>query len=126
MPTPELLPCPFCGSTSLDAHRGYTEIATYQISCMNMGCECSTALWSKPEEAIDAWNRRAPGWTRIEDCPEEWKDGRLCVLKFIGSSILLARFKYCEFYEKEVWEDTTGRVVFNPDFVIPLPAGPEK
>ncbi|MDL2279846.1 Lar family restriction alleviation protein [Desulfovibrio sp. OttesenSCG-928-G11] len=119
MPNPELLPCPFCGFTSLDAHRGDTEIATYQISCINMGCECSTALWSKPEEAIEAWNRRAPGWLAIETAP---KDG-IRILAYNANNKTFYIVRWNAAYEE--WS-VPGSGIGGLTHWQPLPAGPEE
>lgn len=63
----ELKPCPFCGETTLEldcfgitddeqpTDWRVTHIA--DVPCQAWGPECATR-----DEAIAAWNRRAPGW----------------------------------------------------------------
>ncbi len=49
--TPELLPCPFCGSKDLD----YSDIDYVECVC----CGTFGPDSSKEEKSIDLWNRRA-------------------------------------------------------------------
>jgi Lar family restriction alleviation protein len=51
---PELLPCPFCDSKNVRAHRGYS----FYVTCQDCGCDGPWTDYSS-EEAIAAWNRRA-------------------------------------------------------------------
>jgi hypothetical protein len=67
-------PCPFCGSTpyireivfcdlpaAVAADDGLIEyIKKYRVICDNAVCFChqQTRLFSTPEKAIEAWNRR--------------------------------------------------------------------
>jgi len=52
-PTPELLPCPFCGSTDIDFFYGESFIFPSCHSCFAMGPNCPQEL-----SAAEAWNRR--------------------------------------------------------------------
>ncbi len=57
----ELLPCPFCGEKPLVIKNTLTA-TYYQIRCGNDECwvYSKTALHSKKEDAIEAWNTRTP------------------------------------------------------------------
>lgn len=118
----KLLPCPNCQRDDCWEH-GYdwrpTNTYVHYLKCK--ACAYCTGEHGTYETAIAFWNRRTQGWTAISECPEEWKDGRLCVLMCVNSSTVLARCKYSEFYEEKVWEDTTGRRLFEFDFIMPLP-----
>lgn len=53
----ELKPCPFCGAhaeTDFIPDRN-----SYAIECYSIGC-AARIIKETPEEAIEAWNRRAP------------------------------------------------------------------
>ena len=57
---PELLPCPFCGSTNLRVAQNYLE--RYSILCV----DCTMIVFGrddtdrgKKDELVEAWNRRA-------------------------------------------------------------------
>lgn len=56
----ELKPCPFCGS---EADTAYNTRFNWQVFCTNDECFMNTiTMYGKgtEEEAIEAWNRRAP------------------------------------------------------------------
>lgn len=62
----DLKPCPFCGSKGITTHlsreRSSSEFSwEYQIVCdCNLGgCGGSGRYSQNPQEAIEAWNRRA-------------------------------------------------------------------
>lgn len=61
----ELLPCPFCGSADVrdyESGQGYTSAFCY--ACESEGAPAKT--W---DEAVQAWNRRAPA----APVPQGWK-----------------------------------------------------
>ena len=61
----ELKPCPFCGTNQVKIHYPYFSDTLCYIRCYE--CNCITALYTKPELAAEAWNRRA-------DLPEPPKE----------------------------------------------------
>ncbi len=54
----ELKPCPFCGGTNLLEYttKELYRVPTYTIKCANCMGEMTR---TKPQKAIEAWNRRA-------------------------------------------------------------------
>lgn len=63
--TPELLPCPFCGS---EAELDKTEIPQISLKIYTVGClnpDCGGSMrnpeekWLYPEDCVKAWNTRA-------------------------------------------------------------------
>ena len=55
--TPDLKPCPFCGSQA----EYYGECDMVKVRCHNYDCQCQLVTWfDEPEEAAEEWNRRAP------------------------------------------------------------------
>lgn len=71
---PELLPCPFCGRIPLLAG---DDFALWWVRCDP--CDIEMAPFAKADIATAAWNRRASGWTSVEDALPEldlyWIDG---------------------------------------------------
>lgn len=56
-PTPELLPCPFCGNAPRVKHGD----SLMHISCDTLECPIDINFIQRtPEKAIAAWNQRAP------------------------------------------------------------------
>lgn len=53
----ELKPCPFCGKSKAKIHYPYFTDTYCCIQCYE--CYCTTALFKTPDEAAEAWNRRA-------------------------------------------------------------------
>lgn len=54
----ELKSCPFCGMEPVLSQDYFWR---YDVRCLNTGCEImpSTRMHDKPEDAAEAWNRRA-------------------------------------------------------------------
>ncbi|ARL52488.1 hypothetical protein BOC51_21315 [Burkholderia pseudomallei] len=54
----ELKPCPFCGSsvTHIQGHEPMDDC--HFIDCVT--CGMSSKIFSTKEDAVEAWNRRAP------------------------------------------------------------------
>lgn len=68
----ELKPCPFCGNKKIDLHIKLTSVGNYFVFC---GTEprylCGIGPMKKTrDEAIAAWNRRAPSPEIISVCSE--------------------------------------------------------
>ena len=51
----KLKPCPFCGSKAKMRH--YIQLSYYYVQCLN--CYGAACMCNMPEEAAEAWNRRA-------------------------------------------------------------------
>ena len=67
MTTKKLKPCPFCGSeATLDYYGRY-------VSCTNRNGSCEvrphTKFYDTPDEAIQAWNKRAILTEELNPCP---------------------------------------------------------
>lgn len=79
----DLLPCPFCGGEA-ECDETYPDSDhdnTHHVSCLFDGCagniyQPNETTWGR-EEAITAWNTRAPQWQPMETAP---KDGRKILL----------------------------------------------
>ncbi|MBP1589122.1 MAG: Lar family restriction alleviation protein [Kiritimatiellae bacterium] len=64
----KLKPCPFCGGKAVVA-RSDDEPPVFFAGCDTLWCRGSAVTLShyrSPEEAAEAWNRRAPGSSRLE------------------------------------------------------------
>lgn len=63
MPTPKLLPCPFCGGEAIVVP-GMFLVVNYKVICDHLKNECAvgpqTKWYTTPAEAAAAWNRRSP------------------------------------------------------------------
>jgi hypothetical protein len=55
----ELLPCPFCGGPGF-LNRPGSRVADFVPECRGGGCWATLGAYATEEEAITAWNRRAP------------------------------------------------------------------
>jgi len=60
--TPELKPCPFCGSTDVELF-----VPQYCVTCN--GCGVHTSVCETRGDAISEWNRRASQWRPIATAP---------------------------------------------------------
>lgn len=136
MGKPELLPCPWC--SSLETPHLYEEPLEDGAHCKRWSLMCPEchargpeyiAPFPDKEGLVPSWNRRIPTWTKIEDCPEEWADGRFCVGLFSdGKPRTIA-------YDRPInyWIDSHGRlagvdkpyVTHRLTHIMPLPAAPE-
>ena len=56
----ELKPCPFCGGTAV-----FLSYTKYWVVCTD--CLAETSCYATPEEAAEAWNRRADDDTKSSD-----------------------------------------------------------
>ena len=54
----QLKPCPFCGGKT-EVEYGTSGYNVYQIGCQNNECFAYAGWGDTPEEAAEAWNRRA-------------------------------------------------------------------
>lgn len=75
----ELLPCPFCGGIQWNAINSGTTILLnhlqrdkairYQVLCQNKKCDVKpkTSIWITREDAVKAWNKRAPAAPSQDD-----------------------------------------------------------
>jgi Lar family restriction alleviation protein len=54
-----LLPCPFCGSTNIDAE-GWASTNSSGPACDDCGASAGSTLADTPEANIAAWNKRQP------------------------------------------------------------------
>ena len=54
----KLKPCPFCGGKA-EVEYGASGYNVYQIGCQNGECFAYAGWGDTPEEAAEAWNRRA-------------------------------------------------------------------
>ena len=66
----ELKPCPFCGGAPhLEPELYSEENPSEVIGPASVGCQnCGAAIWGDwSENAIDAWNRRAPTGGRMDE-----------------------------------------------------------
>lgn len=55
----ELKPCPFCGTSGIDAHlcrKVVHDTERYYVTCEY--CGASTGLYFEAKHAIEMWNRR--------------------------------------------------------------------
>lgn len=62
MNTPELKPCPFCGSKAMvDSMYRHGKETLYQVTCSWEGCQLQPMTeWYKDKGVVErAWNRRA-------------------------------------------------------------------
>lgn len=72
MPSPELKPCPFCGSSNVEAN-AYTDDwdAICDVRCRNCKALMSRTFYNSSDchevrkEAVAAWNRRAEGGPNV-------------------------------------------------------------
>ena len=118
----ELLTCPFCGKLPNRITAGARD---NRVQCLTQFCPMENNVVSRCD-----WNRRAPGWIKIEDCPEEWKDGRDMILwarvsdEEYSYGVMLAR--YIDDSDDLVpgWYAWEGIEAY-PAHVKPLPAPPE-
>lgn len=62
----KLSPCPFCEAENAKIHMPFSAEDIYFIQCNS--CGCRTAGFDTPEEATEAWNRRAENVTFAELC----------------------------------------------------------
>ena len=98
--TAELLPCPFCGGTDLQASSNGIESCFFGCGCGAEGPTCFTHV-----EALEAWNRRAQppagevakdaGWRDIESAPK----GRKLIVGYpneLGNWRTVMACYYCE------------------------------
>lgn len=68
--TKELLPCPFCGGAPV---KGYNSGSVTHIYCMD--CRAMTRYQCSEQDALDAWNTRAPSAiTKSEAVPRATAD----------------------------------------------------
>lgn len=64
--TPELKPCPFCGSEDVHADKNTEETFLMQCeSCFSEGPEADSV-----PNALEKWNRRVSPWQPIETAPK--------------------------------------------------------
>lgn len=81
---PELKPCPFCGDDKIEVcTTDYNDGFVFAITCRTQ--DCHGAIWSlgyglfaSKEQAITAWNARAPHWQPIETAPKHIKVFAYC------------------------------------------------
>lgn len=118
----KLLPCPYCGVTGMSRSSRGAKPPCY-ILCAN--CQYNTGDNATPEAAVTAWNQRTPGWIKIEDSPDEWWDGRDCLVwatsKFGHDPFRIRIARFSLRYEE--WFDGATYVLVHS--VRPLPAAPE-
>lgn len=123
--TNQLKACPFCGG---HAQTDFIDGGTCRIECYQ--CDCHTAHLDTPEQAIAAWNRRAPverqapEWMPIETAP---KDKR--VLVWSGQEIYAADWAKNIFTGDEAWivaewGDDREQVLVRPTHWKPTGAAP--
>ena len=55
----ELLPCPFCGGTDIDASYSLAGNGDINAGCMTCGASGPDAKTQEPGESAKAWNRRS-------------------------------------------------------------------
>ena len=78
--TPELLPCPFCGSVDVvmcpHLDDNLAETGLHYIHCNT--CWIDTASYSKKEHVVEKWNRRTqpkPEPLTLRQLQAEWRNG---------------------------------------------------
>ena len=54
----ELKPCPFCGGNNIEVMRVFTVKSRYEFEVFCLTCKAAGPSGYRPDEAIDAWNRR--------------------------------------------------------------------
>ena len=79
----DLRECPFCGGEAKpkeDVLSRYSDKVWHLVECTS--CSASTNWHETKQRAVAAWNRRADGWTGVEDAlPEE--DGQSGVSNWV-------------------------------------------
>lgn len=82
------LPCPFCGSRNIEHHEVEGR-ANHSFEC----CECLASSMCKPtcQEALEAWNRRAPQPVTAQAATGKLSDS-----------------ERLNFLEKEFWNSVSG------------------
>ena len=63
----ELKPCPFCGGEA-EIQFGACDYNVYQVVCTNDGCNAMNGWDDTPEQAAEAWNRRADNKPIRQSC----------------------------------------------------------
>lgn len=105
---PDLLPCPFCGSSRL------TDMSSYVV------CEECDAEGSLADDGVAAWNRRPSPWQPIATAP---KDPGLNAIAWDGEDVFHAWLE-CDGGSNRRWWRMDGEPM-NPTHWMPLPWPPE-
>jgi Lar family restriction alleviation protein len=131
--TPNLLPCPFCGSADTDNvlycaddeyHRAY-------VTCSNCFAEgpvvSDQEIWSAAaiEQAAAAWNQRNT-WQPIETAPRDGRDF-IAYNEFTGPYITAAKAMLPDDdirYPMYCWRGVKGSWFPEPTHWYPLPSPP--
>lgn len=99
----ELLPCPFCGD---NAETDYIpEHHSYAIECYSIGC-AARVIKETAEDAIAAWNRRAPAVPVLDGLRE-------------AAQAVVDR------WDTPLWKDVPATAVYIADLRAALAAAPQ-
>lgn len=121
---PELIPCPFCGSTTAPTIMNQYE-AQWIDNDMNaedqsmvvccaakkFGCGASTGFCDTAEQAVEAWNRRASDWIpcseRLPDADGNYIVMRANAVEILEYSVEMELFGFTEEYKDEIGYNIT-------------------